>query len=228
MRSSIGRISAPLPGRKAGLISDGLSPAFRAFEPLPSPFRAHHPQHPRVSRSRPHNHMTEGVSGIRSRLPATNPCPLDRGARETARPPAASPSGAGELHRRDVGLLERSGEGPPRRRSARFRLGPHPRHQAGGRDRHIFVRHPALASLLAYALKHAPGEDLLFPSWSNVRRDLPRRLRAGRHRALLSERPAPHLRQVDAPGPSSGRNRRSNHGPPGHAHGRARLWSPVA
>ncbi len=40
------------------------------------------------------------------------------------------------------------------------------------RDRHILVRHPALASLLAYALKHAPGEDLLFPSWSNVRRDL--------------------------------------------------------
>ena len=40
------------------------------------------------------------------------------------------------------------------------------------RDRHILVRHPALASLLAYALEHAPGEDLLFPSWSNVRRDL--------------------------------------------------------
>jgi len=31
------------------------------------------------------------------------------------------------------------------------------------RDRHILVRHPALASLLGYALKHAPGEDLLFP-----------------------------------------------------------------
>jgi integrase len=40
------------------------------------------------------------------------------------------------------------------------------------RDRHIRVRHSALASLLGYALKHAPGENLLSPSWSNVRRDL--------------------------------------------------------
>ena len=40
------------------------------------------------------------------------------------------------------------------------------------RDRRIAIRHPALASLLAYALKHAPGDDLLFPRWSNVRRDL--------------------------------------------------------
>jgi len=40
------------------------------------------------------------------------------------------------------------------------------------RDRRILVRHPALASLLAYALEHAPGEELLFPLWSNVRRDL--------------------------------------------------------
>ena len=40
------------------------------------------------------------------------------------------------------------------------------------RDRRLLVRHPALASLLAYALEHAPGEELLFPLWTNVRRDL--------------------------------------------------------
>lgn len=40
------------------------------------------------------------------------------------------------------------------------------------RDRRIAVRHPALGSLLLYALKHAPGQDELFPRWSNVRRDL--------------------------------------------------------
>jgi integrase len=40
------------------------------------------------------------------------------------------------------------------------------------RNRRIAIRHPALASLLNYALKHAPGEDELFPAWTNVRRDL--------------------------------------------------------
>ena len=40
------------------------------------------------------------------------------------------------------------------------------------RDRHIAVRHPALSSLLRYSLQHAPGQDLLFPRWTNVRRDL--------------------------------------------------------
>jgi Phage integrase family len=40
------------------------------------------------------------------------------------------------------------------------------------RSRRIAIRHPALASLLGYALKHAPGEDELFPAWTNVRRDL--------------------------------------------------------
>lgn len=40
------------------------------------------------------------------------------------------------------------------------------------RNRRIAIRHPALASLLSYALKHAPGEDELFPAWTNVRRDL--------------------------------------------------------
>ena len=37
--------------------------AFRALPPLPTPFRLQNRLHPRVSRSRPHNHMTEGVSG---------------------------------------------------------------------------------------------------------------------------------------------------------------------
>src|SRR5450432_477902 len=40
------------------------------------------------------------------------------------------------------------------------------------RDRRIAIRHPALASLLTYALTHAPGQDELFPAWTNVRRDL--------------------------------------------------------
>jgi integrase len=71
------------------------------------------------------------------------------------------------------------------------------------RDRHILVRHPALASLLVYTLEHAPGEDLLFPSEQRPPRS-PHRLRAGRHRALLSERPAPHLRQLDVTRTSSG------------------------
>lgn len=40
------------------------------------------------------------------------------------------------------------------------------------RDRRFIVAHPALLSLLRYAAEHAPGQDLLFPPWSNVRRDL--------------------------------------------------------
>ena len=89
------------------------------------------------------------------RSTATNPCPIDRGARATARPPAASPSRA---RRGDVQLD--SGWVHIRRT------------KRAARDRHILVRHPALASRLGSALKHAPGEDLLFPSRSNVRRDL--------------------------------------------------------
>ena len=34
------------------------------------------------------------------------------------------------------------------------------------------MAHPALLSLLRYAAEHAPGQDLLFPPWANVRRDL--------------------------------------------------------
>jgi len=40
------------------------------------------------------------------------------------------------------------------------------------RDRRFVVAHPALLSLLRYAAQHAPGQDLLFPPWTNVRRDL--------------------------------------------------------
>jgi len=40
------------------------------------------------------------------------------------------------------------------------------------RDRRFIVAHPALLSLLRYAAEHAPGQDLLFPPWANVRRDL--------------------------------------------------------
>src|SRR5438874_182035 len=40
------------------------------------------------------------------------------------------------------------------------------------RDRRFVVAHPALLSLLLYAAEHAPGQDLLFPPWANVRRDL--------------------------------------------------------
>ena len=40
------------------------------------------------------------------------------------------------------------------------------------RDRRFVVAHPALSSLLRYAAEHAPGQDLLFPPWNNVRRDL--------------------------------------------------------
>jgi len=50
-------------GAESGADSDGRRPPLRALAPSPSPFRTHHPEHPRVSRSRPHNHETEGVSG---------------------------------------------------------------------------------------------------------------------------------------------------------------------
>ena len=40
------------------------------------------------------------------------------------------------------------------------------------RNRRFVVAHPALLSLLRYAGQHAPGQDLLFPPWTNVRRDL--------------------------------------------------------
>jgi hypothetical protein len=43
--------------------SDGLRPPFRPLVPSPSPFCTQHREHPRVSRSRPHNHEKEGVSG---------------------------------------------------------------------------------------------------------------------------------------------------------------------
>jgi len=39
-------------------------------------------------------------------------------------------------------------------------------------DRRFVVAHPALLSLLRYAAEHALGQDLLFPPWTNVRRDL--------------------------------------------------------
>jgi integrase len=40
------------------------------------------------------------------------------------------------------------------------------------RDRRFVVAHPALHGLLRYAAEHAPGQGLLFPPWTNVRRDL--------------------------------------------------------
>jgi integrase len=40
------------------------------------------------------------------------------------------------------------------------------------RKRRFVVAHPALLSLLRYAVEHPPGQDLLFPPWTNVRRDL--------------------------------------------------------
>jgi integrase len=40
------------------------------------------------------------------------------------------------------------------------------------RDRRFVVAHPGLLSLFRYAAEHAPGQDPLFPPWTNVRRDL--------------------------------------------------------
>jgi len=44
--------------------------------------------------------------------------------------------------------------------------------KAETRDRRFIVAHPGCLSLLRYAAEFAPGQDLLFPPWSNVRRDL--------------------------------------------------------
>ncbi len=44
--------------------------------------------------------------------------------------------------------------------------------KAQTRDRRFVVAHPGCLSLLRYAAQHAPGQDLLFPPWSNVRRAL--------------------------------------------------------
>ena len=40
------------------------------------------------------------------------------------------------------------------------------------RDRRFVVAHPACLSLLRFAAEHAPGQELLFPPWSNARRAL--------------------------------------------------------
>src|SRR3954466_11000031 len=65
------------------------------------------------------------------------------------------------------------------------------------RDRRFVVAHPALLSLLRYAAEHAPGQDLLFPPWTNVRRDLVDACqRAGIERCSPND--LRHLRPLDA------------------------------
>ena len=63
IRSRIGRVIGPFPGRNAGRIREGRRDAFRALAPSPTPCGLQHGEHPQVSRSRPRNDETEGVSG---------------------------------------------------------------------------------------------------------------------------------------------------------------------
>ena len=86
------------------------------------------------------------------------------------------------------------------------------------RFRTVPIVSPAQRSLLEHALEHAGGtEGALFTAWRNVRRDLARGLRAGRHRALQPERPAAHLRQLAGGGGRAALPHRPGDGTQGHA-----------
>jgi hypothetical protein len=72
------------------------------------------------------------------------------------------------------------------------------------RDRRIAIRHPALASLLDYALKHAPGEDSSSHAGPNVRQDLFRACaQAGVERCFPNDLRAPTAYAYDRAGHSA-------------------------